>query len=141
MSAANVAAALVAFLKADADVAAEVGGRVFGSKIPAAEAAAMPRKAVAVTPSGGPSLTGGSTVEHDTQRIDVFSYGATDIEADQLGRTVALALRRLDRSTTGAVLIHWVQSAGGYALDTDPDADWPSAFQSFQAFYALEAVA
>lgn len=138
---ADVVKGLIAFLKADTDVAAQVGARVFGIRLPASEAGSMPRKAVVLTPSGGASLTAGSYVEHDTQRFDAFCYGKTEFEAEAVRLTVDLALRRLRRATSENVLIHWVQSAGGYAPRLDPDADWPIVFQSFQAFHALNQTA
>lgn len=138
---ADLAGALVAFLKADAATAAIAGTRVFAGELPAEEAASMPRAGIVLAPSGGPSLTGGSYVEHDTQRIDLFAYGATPRAAEQLRDTAALALRRLRRTVSAGVLIHWAQPAGGATSARDPDATWPRAFQSFQIFHALGAVA
>jgi hypothetical protein len=134
-------AALMALLKADAATAAIAGARVFGGELPEDEAAFMPREAIVVAMSGGVSMTAGSFVEHDTQRIDLFAYGATPREAEQLAATAALALRRARRAVWADTLIHWIQPAGGAAAARDPDAAWPRAFQSFQVFHALEAVA
>jgi hypothetical protein len=133
-------AALVAMLKADGPTASLVGGRVFGAELPPAETAAMPRRAIVLAPSGGPSLTGGSYAEHDAQRVDLFAYGATPSEADAVRRAAARALRRVRRGVWAGVLIHWVRSAGGFSLARDPDAAWPRSFQSFQVFHALEEV-
>lgn len=138
---ADVVAALVAFLKADAGVAALAGSRVFGLELPAGEAASMPRHAVVLRASGGPSLTAGSYAEHATQRIDAFSYGATPFEAERLRRTVFDGLKPLQRVVAAGVLVHWVDPAGGWSTLRDPDGDWPVAFQSFQAFFAETAAA
>ncbi len=137
---ADVVGALVSLLKAAAGVSGPAGGRVFGGELPPEEAAAMPRAALVVASSGGTSLTGGSYAEHDTQRIDLFAYGATPREAEQLIDAAALALRRVRRGVVAGVLIHWVRPAGGSAGARDPDAAWPRAFQSFQVMRALEAV-
>lgn len=137
---ADVVAALAALLAADAPTAAIAGTRVFGGELPAAEAAAMPREAIVLVPSGGISLTGASFVEHDTQRIDLFAYGATPHAAEQLRDTAALALRRARRKVWAGVLIHWVQPAGGVTNARDPDAAWPRAFQSFQVLHGLVPV-
>ena len=136
---ADLVGALIAYLKADAATAALAGGRVFGGELPAGETASMPRAAIVLAASGGSSMTGGSFVEHDTQRVDLFAYGATPREAEMLCDTAALALRRLRRGVVGAVLIHWVQPAGGALGARDPNAAWPRAFQSFQIFHALGA--
>ena len=134
-------AALVAFLKADAGVIALAGTRVFGLELPATEAAPMPRKAVVLQASGGPSLAAGSYLEHDTQRVDAFSYGETPFEAQRLRRAVFDALKPLRRVVVTSTLLHWVEPAGGFATQRDPDADWPRAFQSFQVFFAEQAAA
>jgi hypothetical protein len=110
--AADPVAALVAALKADAAVAGEVTDRVFGGELPPGEAGAMPRKAIVLKPSGGVSITSGTNVAHDTQRIDVFTYGATVAEAAALMSTVALVLRWTQREVWAGTLIHWVNSAG-----------------------------
>lgn len=137
---ADLIAALVALLKEQAGVSALVGTRVFGEEIPAEEAPEMPRAALVVTKSGGPSLTGRSTADHDVQRIDLFAYGATPFEAGRVMGHASLALRRVRRSVWADVLIHSIDSAGGATNARDPDAAWPRAFQSFQVFHALVAV-
>ncbi|MDZ4307562.1 hypothetical protein, partial [Allopontixanthobacter sp.] len=75
--AADLTAAVTAYLKSDAALAALVGTRVFGGEMPPAETAQMPRKALVLRASGGVSLTAGSHAEHDTQRLDLFSFGET----------------------------------------------------------------
>ena len=100
----------------------------------------MPRGAIVIATSGGSSLTGGSALEHDTQRIDLFAYGATPLEAEQLRGVAALAFRRARRAVWAGVLIHWVNPAGGATGARDRDAAWPRAFQSFQVLHALESL-
>ncbi len=133
-------AALVALLKADGDIAAAVGTRVFGGELPAEEAAAMPRKALVLEPSGGSSLTGRSFIEHDTSRFDLFAYGATPREAGALADLAGLALRNARRGVRAGVLIHWVQPAGGSSSGRDPSLAWPRAFRSFQVLHSLQEI-
>ncbi len=137
----DIISALRLVLLADETLNALVGARVFGVELPPAEAASMPRQCVVLKPSGGPAFQPGSYIEHAYQRIDAFSYGETPFEADAVRDAVHTALRQLRRGVTGGTLIHWVQSAGGWASQRDADADWPMAFQSFQAFFALETAA
>lgn len=137
---ADVIAALVVVVKADAGVAALAGTRVFGLELPEAEAASMPRHAVVLRASGGAQLTGGY-LRHEAQRVDAFSYGATPYEAMRLDLAVQPALKQLRRQVASGVLIHWVGAAGGYAQFRDPDGDWPAVFRSWQAFYAEQAAA
>jgi len=138
---ADLIAALIAILKADAQVAALAGTRVFGIELPKSEAASMPRQAIVLQPSGGATLVGGSYVEHTAQRVDLFAYGETPYQAYILGRAAAVALKQIRRRVAVAVLVHWVDPAGGYITGRDPDADWPIVFQSFQAFYAETEIA
>lgn len=140
MSAADLEAGLVAYLKADVDVALLVATRVFGGELPAGQTAAMPRKAIVLRASGGVSLTGDSHVEHDSQRVDLFAFGETPHEAARVATTAALALRRLRRGVYGGVLIHWVNPASGRSSGREPQTEWPREFQSFQALHALEAI-
>lgn len=138
---ADVVGALVEILKADGNVAARAGDRVFGGEVPQREARHMPRQALLVKPSGGVSLTGGSYAEHDTQRIDLFGYGATPMEAAELVGIAALVMRRVNRAVAADTLIHWCQPAGGFSSGREPNTDWPRVFMSFQVFAALESVA
>lgn len=141
---ADLLAALVALLKEDSAVAALVGSganaRVFAGELPAHQTAHMPRTAIVLALSGGPSLTGRSFVEHDTQRVDLFAYGATPRQAEQLRFAASAAMRRTRRGVWAGVLIHWVQSAGGVTSGRDPALAWPRVFQSFQVFHSLEEV-
>lgn len=138
--AALIETGLVAFLKADAAVAAASGGRVFGGELPPEEAAHMPRAALVIRASGGVSLTGESYLGHDTQRVDIFAFGPTPRAAAALLRTAALALRQLRRGVFGGVLIHWANAASGTISGREPETDWPRAFQSFQVMHGLTAI-
>jgi hypothetical protein len=137
----DIVAALITVLKADAAVAALVGARVFGLELPASEAKSMPRKAVVLRAAGGPSLAAGSYIEHDSQRIDLFAWGETPYEAERTRRACFDALKFIKRQVAASTLIHWVEPAGGFATQRDPDAAWPVAFQSYQAFFATPAAA
>lgn len=140
MAQADIIGAIVERLKAAEEIVALVGDRVYGGEMPPEETAAMPRGAVVIRPSGGSSLTAGSFSKHDTQRFDVLSYGATPAEANRLARFSRAALIAIRRSVVAGCLIHWIEQAGGFTAGRDRDAAWPVAFQSFQAFHALQEV-
>lgn len=137
--AADPIAAVVAYLLADSDVAAKVSTRGYGGELPPAETRLMPRPAFVVKASGGTPLTGASFAEADAQRIDIYAYGRTPNEAGQLSSLIMLKLRRLQRQLVGGVLLHWVNSAGGYTSGREPETEWPRAWRSFQVFFALVA--
>ncbi len=137
----NIVIALRLFLLADTAINTMLGDRVFAIDLPKSEAAFMPRQCVVIKPSGGASFQPGSYIDHEFQTVDVFSYGETPFEAEAVRNAVNDAFRLMRRNTTEQTLIHWVQPAGGWASNRDSDADWAYGFQSFQAFYALDAAA
>lgn len=140
MSAADLVGGVVVYLKTPAVLHTLLAGRVFGGELPPAETALMPRKALVVKSSGGVSLTGGSFVEADTGRVDLFAFGETPIEAARVMREAALAMRRLRRSIHAGVLIHWANPAGGAIPGREPQTEWPREFQSFQVFHGLMSI-
>lgn len=133
----DILGALRALLNADPDIAAATDGRVFAGELPTAETGLMPRGCIVLAASGGPSITAGSHVEADTQRVDVNAYAGTPRAAAALANMAVLRLRRIRREVHDGVLIHWAQSAGGFSNARDPDFDWPRAFASMQIFHAL----
>lgn len=138
----DIVTAIVELLKADAGIAALVGTRVFGGELPPDEAASMPRKAIVVQPSGGVPFQPGSRVKAEAQRLDVVAYGATPHEAAALrGNAAGVLTATVRELTVAGVLVHWVQSAGGYLAGRDRDGQWPFAFQSFQALFSIGEVA
>lgn len=137
----DIITAIVDVLKADAAFAALSEGRVYGDELPESAVDLMPRNAVVIKPSGGAPFQSGGEALADAQRFDMICYGATPFEADALRRMGYSAIRKLRRHLQGAVLIHWVQSAGGYLTGRDADGRWPYAFQSFQTLFATDEVA
>ncbi|MBN9333862.1 DUF3168 domain-containing protein [Devosia sp.] len=134
---ADIVTAIVGLLKADADIAALVGDRVFGGELPADEARHMPRQAIVIQPSGGAPFQPRASLRAEAQRLDLICYGATPGEAMELRNLGAHAFKRVRRQTAAGVLIHWVNSAGGYMAGRDRDGQWPYAFQSFQSLFSL----
>lgn len=138
---ADIVTAIVDLLKADAGVTDLCGDRVFGGELPRDEAAGMPRSTIVVQPSGGPPFQAAGRVKADTQRLDLIAYGATLKEAMALRDALRIALVMVVRRLVSGVLVHWVQSAGGYSTGRDRDGAWPYAFHSFQALYSTEELA
>lgn len=137
---ADIVTAIVELLKADAGIAASVDGHVYGGELPPDLAALMPRTAIVVQASGGAAFAPASTVDAETQRLDIVCYGATPFEAAELRRLSNPVLRHTLRRVVAGVLIHWVQWAGGYISGRDRDGAWPYALQSYQALFATDEV-
>jgi hypothetical protein len=134
----DIITSIVDLLKTDADIVALCGDRVFGGELPPDEAASMPRAAIVIQPSGGVAFKAASLVKAEAQRFDLVAYGATPLLASTLRTAGARILVRVVRELVTGVLIHWVQSAGGYLAGRDRDGAWPFAFQSFQTLYSTE---
>jgi hypothetical protein len=140
MADADIIAAVVALLKADAGVSALVGTDVYGVEMPASVVARMPINAIVVQPSGGASLTEGSDAALDAQRIDIMAYGATPNTANSVRRAAAWALTRTKRCVFADTLIHWINKAGGFYAARERDGLWPQSFQSFQILYSTQEI-
>lgn len=138
---ADIVTSIVDLLKADAGLVALCEGRVFGGELPPGQAADMPRSAIVVQPSGGVPFHPAGLVKAEAQRLDLVAYGATVFEAMELRATASRLLVLTVRRAMSGVLIHWLQSAGGYLIGRDRDGQWPYAFQSFQTLYSTEELA
>lgn len=125
--------AIITILKADVGVSALVGTRVFGDELPRVETDSMPRKAVVVASAGGtpPSYTT-STLLLEGQRFDVFCYGETLYQAEQVRQAVYGSLRAVERTVAASVLVHWARPAGGAMAGRDPGTEWPVKWNSWQ---------
>ncbi len=135
--------ALVVYLRADAEVAAMVVGRVYGAELPPQEAAQMPRKAVVVTAAGGGATGPGarSYLPLGTVRMDVRCYGETQYEAMKVWRAVHRALKRLGRQVQGQALVHAVYEEAGPLQTREPEVGWPLVLSVWEALVAEMAIA
>lgn len=141
MTAADPTAALASYLLTT-EVDALTSGRVFRPKLPKAEVESkqMPRACVVIRPAGGYTLFGGGQVPMGDPRMDIFCYGATALEAQQLARTVAIALRALTRQTFEGCVLYWARVTGGPLPLVDPSTQWDYCLVSAQVMHAERAV-
>ena len=124
--------AVMEYLKADSDIVALVGTRVFGIELPELETNFMPRKAIVIKQSGGDGS--GGYLEHSSPRIDIFCYGETPHQARTVRREVFDVLKQLIRTVTDSTLINSISPEGGPLDLRDPDTQWPVVFESYQVF-------
>ena len=137
---ADVTQAIVELLKANAEISALVGARVYGFELPKAEAASMPRKSIVVEPSGGAREQNGYA-KIAWPRLDVRIYGETVYEAMTVYRAAQDALKQARRSVHAGVLIHAANPAGGFVKSRAEDTDWPRIVASYQVMFAENEVA
>jgi hypothetical protein len=135
----DIIAALVQLVSADATVAGLVE-KVYGNEIPVGAAEGDLGNNVVVRYAPGTSLMSQSTMEHDTQNIDVLCYGKNSGEANRVYRAVFPVLRSIQRDVVGNTLIHWANPVGGAISQREPDVAWPAVVQTFQVFFAHRAV-
>lgn len=124
----DILAALIVFLKADPDVAEQVGLRIYGGELPRGEVNDMPRKVAVIRYSGG--MENNSFVPLAKPRVDITSYGATYFEAGEVDRTIYSALKALDRQSVDDVLLHGAAMSGGPMMLRDPNTGWPYQWRS-----------
>ena len=135
----NPITALVAFLKADTDVANEVSTLVFGAELPQDQNSAMPQKCIVVAGSGGPD-NGRSRIRLNKIRIDIKGYGSTLENSWDVFNAAHQALKQMTRTQQGTVLLYDADVAGGPVPLRDNDLDWPMVFGSFNVSIAEIAV-
>lgn len=132
-------AGLVAYLKADAGVAATVGTAVYGTRLPAGVASGTtPPSAVVVAAAGG--LGEGGDAPLMRPRVDVRCYGTTAAGAMAAWAAAFAALRALKRRSHASALLHAAVQEGGPLSLFDPDTDWPFVVSSWLVLVGEEPV-
>lgn len=130
-------AALIRFLKLDADTIDMVGTRIFGAELPDAENTSMPRAAVVLRNSGGGLMPiSSSYVPINDIRVDAYAYGATPNQAFRVYRCLAGALKQMHRNQQGRTVIYWARTSGGPSNLVEPNTEWPLTLSSWQVMYA-----
>lgn len=147
-------AAVVAYLRANANVAALVGVRVFGDELPANHASLMPRKCIVVNDagfgSGGGALGMGnnSYMPLGNSTKDLRCYGETFEEARKVWGAAAGALKELGlvggrvviTLAGGVRVMLYSASPAAPATTREPSVDWPLTFGTFNLTAAENAV-
>lgn len=132
---ADLLAALVIYLKADAGLTGFINGEVFGGELPREENVDMPQRCVVLNLAGG-GMLGRAYQDYGDRRVDTFCYGRTLHEAEQVHMKVRAALKQLTRAKvvtpSGNVLIHWARLSSDGATGRDPETTWPLSLASYQ---------
>jgi len=118
----DVLSALIAYLKADTELAALVGARVYGGELPEADVVSMPRNCVVARLAGGTERSTSARIKR--VRVDLFSYGGDGYkEAGQVDGAVADALSDLRRATYSSTLLQASGYGGPFQLK-EPIHGW-----------------
>lgn len=122
--------ALIAHLKADANVAARVGVKVYGNELPRSENVNMPQSCIVLRYAGARQQTGRLPI--GDYRIDIRSYGATPFESARVYRAVHTAMKQsLLRKAYGTQLLHSASQESGPLSLREPDVEWPFLFSAW----------
>lgn len=123
-------AALVTLFKADSNIAALCGTRVYGQDLPPTEAAYMPRTALVIQSTGGAPGPGRSR-QYNPQ-VDVRAYGSSPSEAHQLMLTANLVLQELNRVVVGQAIIYGAVMQTSSFFGIENKTLWPFFFSVWQ---------
>lgn len=137
----NLISALIALLKADADVNTATGGRVWGGEVPSGQVDAMPQASVVVQAAGGLGVFGRGYQRHSDKRVDVICYADSPRAAYQLWLQVRPVLKHMRRQVQAGTVLHWARPSGDATQARDPDTDWPAVLSTWQVLAAEETVA
>jgi hypothetical protein len=140
MSAADPTLAIAAYLKAQEAVWNAAEERIFRPELPEGEDAHMSRACVLVRPAGGGQLFGRDYLPVMDSRLDLICYGSTRLEAENIAREVALALKQLRHSTWESVVVFWARISGGPQSAIDPTTNWKFALVTAQVMHSGETV-
>lgn len=131
--------ALADVLKADADVAALVGTRVYGGELPNADNVFMPRACVTLTPAGGVADRFGY-VDLAEPRVDVRCFGSTPHQSYAVHRAVHGVLKNMRRNVQGDTMLHSARIEASASTLRDPDTEWPMTLSSWQVLASEKVV-
>lgn len=125
------AIATLALLKQDADLQALVDVRVWGEKLPEAEASVQARPNVVMRHA--PVVAGvGGYLELQTTGFDLFCYGANPEQAKQVYLEVYRILKHARRQVIAETLLHSYDQVGGPRAYADPDIQWDCVLSSWR---------
>lgn len=126
--AADTLAAVIAFLLADAGVAAAVETRVHAPELTKATAALMPVNAILLHRSGGFGPGSNSYLALGVQRLDIKCYGATPYQSGQVYAALRSALKNLHRAVAANTLLHTASEESGAMDMRELEVEWPLTF-------------
>lgn len=133
----DVLDAVVTMLRADSEVAALLGTRIYVAELPKFEADDMPRDVAVLRLSpGGLGDIGASFLNAARTHFDLFAYGSSPKAAMVVYRTIAPVLKQARAQVQVGTLILSVTPTMSPAQLRDPDTDWPFVLAGYNVFAA-----
>lgn len=145
----DVVEAVCAYLETFTTIKAAVSGAVFGHELPrvaVTEPAAfkpeeMPRAAIVVIFGGGGHLSGKDRLPRYDSIIDIYAYGSTRLEANDIAQEALEAMRELTETELESIRLFWARIAGGPTPGIDKqETDWPFALVTCQVMHGVGAI-
>lgn len=134
--AADPTLAIAAYLKDQTLVWEAAEERIFRPELPEGEDRLMPRACVLVRPAGGGLMSARDYLPFIDSRLDHICYGSTRLQAENLAREVAAALKDLRQSRWKGIPVRWARVSNQPASAIDPNTNWPFALVSAQVYHA-----
>jgi len=130
-------AAVIRFLKLDADTTDMASTHIYGGELPDADVESMPRACVVIRMTGGGLLPiSSSYVEVNDVRLDAYCYGSTPLQSFRLYRCLAGALKQMTSNTQGRTRLYWAKPAGGPLSLREADTEWPVTLSTWQVMWS-----
>ena len=133
--------AIIAFLKADADVTTQVGTRIYGVRVPQKKVAAMPTKTIVVRRvTGGGGEGARSYVPLAAHTMDFRCYGRSEQETTDVYLALHDALFNMRPNVQGTTKLIDATDPNGPTDFVDPDTDWLFLLESWDIRFDKRAV-
>ncbi len=116
--------ALITYLKAQSAISSLIGTRVYGYKVPKADATSMPRKTLVIAHAGG--IGESSRLDVFKWRFDFRCYGETELEAGIVLRTLRTELRDMEKNVTASTVLYSAEYSAGPFPFQDIKTEWIS---------------
>lgn len=134
--AADPTLAIAAYLKDQEPVWEAAEERIFRPELPEGEDKLMPRACILVRPAGGGAMSARDFLPLIDSRLDLICYGSTRLQAENIAREVAAALKDLRGSSWEGIPVRWARVSAQPASAIDPNTNWPFALVSTQVYHA-----
>lgn len=132
MSVASATTALAGYLASVAGVNSAVSGRIYRPQLDTDAVPSMPEACLVIRHAGGYQMFGGAQVPIGDPRLDIFCYGSTWLEAEQVSDQVVAALRALAHFTFQGTRLYWARIGAGPMPYEDSETNWPALMVSAQ---------
>lgn len=110
----------------------DLNDRVYRPELSKGQSSAMPEATIVIRPAGGYTLFRDTNAPIGDPNLDLYCYGSTWFEAEQLANSTIPILRQLRTGTYRSTRLYWARIAGGPLPVQDPETNWPCSLLTVQ---------